>query len=118
MQLQLAAREGAARHLFDQTGIDVRRHLDRLKPAVLRLNPPVDTNGTKYLKNEYENKLFYFLSIAEEDFLVEVSFCLLGFCLILSRCLTSTVFCKSKKEGIKLKDPVGEPNSRLKVSLC
>jgi hypothetical protein len=82
MQLQLAAREGAARGLFDQTGIDVRHELDRLKPAVLRLNPPADASGTKYLKNEYENRLFYFLSIAEEDFLAEVSFPLFGLVLL------------------------------------
>jgi hypothetical protein len=87
MQLQLAAREGAARGLFDETGIDVRHELDRMKPAVLRMNPPADASGTPYLRNEYETRMFYFLSISEEDFLAEVSFSLLGlvhlFCVLI-----------------------------------
>jgi hypothetical protein len=69
MQLQLAAREGAARHLFDQTGIDARGDLDRLQPAVLHLDPPVDAgNGMKLLKNEFNRRLYYFYQASTEDF--------------------------------------------------
>jgi hypothetical protein len=73
LQLQLAAREAAARQLLDETGLDVRNHLERLTPAVLRSNPPVDATGKKYLKNEYENRLYYFLQVTEDDFLTQVS---------------------------------------------
>jgi hypothetical protein len=73
LQLQLAAREAAARQLLDETGLDIRNHLERLTPAVLRANPPVDATGKKYLKNEYENRLYYFLQVTEDDFLTQVS---------------------------------------------
>ena len=71
MQLQLAARDCAARELYEQTGMDLRDKVDRLSPAVLRMNPPVDpSDGSKYLKNEYEELLFYFLSVDEADFVL------------------------------------------------
>jgi hypothetical protein len=68
VQLQIAAREAAARQLYEKTGLDMRQHVNRFKPAVLRLNPPVDAFGAQYLKNEYDNKLYYFLQVDEEDF--------------------------------------------------
>jgi len=71
VQLQLAAREGAARELFSVTGIDTRNKLDRLKPAVLRTDPGME-DGKAVLKNENENKLYYFLQVEENDFPTEV----------------------------------------------
>ena len=68
VQLQIAAREAAARQLYEKTGLDIRHDVDRFKPAILRLNPPVDAKGVQYLKNEYKNKLYYFLQVDEEDF--------------------------------------------------
>jgi 8-oxo-dGTP pyrophosphatase MutT (NUDIX family) len=68
VQLQIAAREAAARQLYERTGLDIRHDVDRFKPAILRLNPPVDAKGVQYLKNEYKNKLYYFLQVDEEDF--------------------------------------------------
>lgn len=68
VQLQIAAREAAARQLFENTGLDIRGHIDRFKPAILRLNPPVDAKGVQYLKNEYNNRLYYFLQVDEQDF--------------------------------------------------
>ena len=73
IQLQIAAREGAAREVYKSTGIDVMQHLDRLKPAVLQLNPPADSEGKKPLKNEHENRLYYFLQVSEDDFAQNVS---------------------------------------------
>ena len=73
LQLQLAARDGAARQVYESTGIDVRAKVDRLKPAVLRMNPPKDVNGIRLLKNENENRLFYFLQVSEVDFASGVS---------------------------------------------
>ncbi|KAG7363443.1 hypothetical protein IV203_026803 [Nitzschia inconspicua] len=67
-QLQIAAREAAARQLFENTGLDIRHSMNRFKPAILRLNPPTDAKGVQYLKNEYNNRLYYFLQVDEEDF--------------------------------------------------
>jgi hypothetical protein len=68
VQLQIAAREAAARQLYENTGLDIRGDPDRFKPAILRLNPPVDARGVQYLKNEYDNKLYYFLQVDDNDF--------------------------------------------------
>ena len=71
VQLQMAARQGAARKLYEETRIDVRSELDRLKPAVLQMNPIHDKDGVKFLKNENDNRLFYFLQVTEVDFVQE-----------------------------------------------
>jgi 8-oxo-dGTP pyrophosphatase MutT (NUDIX family) len=69
VQLQIAAREAAARQLYEKTGLDIRHDVDRFKPAILRLNPPVGPKGVQYLKNEYKSKLYYFLQVDEDDFI-------------------------------------------------
>lgn len=91
-QLQIAAREGAARGLYRETGIDVRAKLERMKPAVLRMNPPEDKNGVSLLKNENDNRLYYFLQIDDEDTVPE------------------------KPDSAPLAAPEGEADSKLKVS--
>jgi 8-oxo-dGTP pyrophosphatase MutT (NUDIX family) len=68
VQLQIAARDAAARQLYESTGLDIRNTVHRLKPAILRVNPPVDARGVQYLKNEYNHSLYYFLQVSEEDF--------------------------------------------------
>src|SRR5687767_6769594 len=42
VQLQIAAREAAARQLLRDTGIDIQYQLDRMTPAVLYNDPPSD----------------------------------------------------------------------------
>mmetsp|Transcript_9740 Transcript_9740/g.23582 ORF Transcript_9740/g.23582 Transcript_9740/m.23582 type:complete len:912 (-) Transcript_9740:50-2785(-) len=69
VQLQIAAREAAARQLYETTGLDVRQQADRFKPAVLCANPKTKTTrGFQYLRNENDNKLYYFLSVDDDDF--------------------------------------------------
>jgi len=69
VQLQIAARIAAARQLFETTGLDIRQQANRFKPAVLNVNPPMDpVRGFRYLRNENENKLYYFLQVDEDDF--------------------------------------------------
>jgi hypothetical protein len=69
VQLQIAARIAAARQLFETTGLDIRQQANRFKPAVLNVNPPMDpVRGFQYLRNENENKLYYFLQVDEDDF--------------------------------------------------
>jgi hypothetical protein len=69
VQLQIAARIAAARQLFEITGLDIRQQANRFKPAVLNVNPPMDpVRGFQYLRNENENKLYYFLQVDEDDF--------------------------------------------------
>eukprot|EP00536_Pseudo-nitzschia_multiseries_P002233 jgi/Psemu1/322467/estExt_fgenesh1_pg.C_290050 len=69
VQLQIAAREAAARELYETTGLDVRQQAERFKPAVLCANPKTKTDrGFQYLRNENDNKLYYFLQVDDEDF--------------------------------------------------
>jgi 8-oxo-dGTP pyrophosphatase MutT (NUDIX family) len=64
-QLLEAGKRGAARELFEETGIDVRSQLHRMEPATLR--EPKD--GESELANEYKHRLFYILNVANDDFL-------------------------------------------------
>jgi len=64
-QLVSACKEGAARELFEETGIDVRSDMDRLEPAPLREK---DTDE-KLLKNEFKDRFFFFLHVSDSDFL-------------------------------------------------
>jgi hypothetical protein len=69
VQLQIAARIAAARQLFENTGLDIRQQANRFKPAVLNVNPTMNpVRGFQYLRNENENKLYYFLQVDEDDF--------------------------------------------------
>ena len=68
-QLLLACRSGAARELFEETGIDMRGQLDRLEPAPLRKDPQMDEDGSRFLlSNELKHRLFYFLPVTDNDF--------------------------------------------------
>ena len=71
--MQIAAREAAAKQLLKDTGIDIQDQLNRMTPAVLYNDPPLDEKGHKLLRNEYRNRLYYFLEISDSDFLNEVS---------------------------------------------
>lgn len=108
MQLQLAARQGAARHLFQSTGIDMRSHLQRLTPAIIHSNPPVDENGLKYLKNEHENKLFFFLQVSDAD-LIPISE---------PQTDNSNEEADDDQQGKTLVGPAGEMDSPWKLKLC
>lgn len=66
-QLLIAGRIGAARELYEETGLDVRSKLDRLEPASLRTKTKIK-HGVELLKNEFNFRLFYFLSVTDEDF--------------------------------------------------
>ena len=67
MQLQIAAREAACRHLYEQTGMDVRCDSERLQPAVLYLEPPLGSDGIRLLRNELNDGLYFFFRISAED---------------------------------------------------
>jgi 8-oxo-dGTP pyrophosphatase MutT (NUDIX family) len=66
-QLLIAGKIGAARELFEETGIDVRSKLDRLEPASLRTEAKVK-HGVEILQNEYNYRLFYLLTVTDDDF--------------------------------------------------
>ena len=91
-------------------------HLDRLKPAVLQLNPPTDSEGKKPLKNEYENRLYYFLQVSEDDFAQNVS---LTSCSVQRYCtMTLKQFSPTQaQDDSGLATPLGEPESSMKVSI-
>ena len=67
MQLQLAAREAACRHLYEQTGMDTRSHLERLQPAVLYIEPPIGIDGIRQLRNELNDSFYYLFRVSAED---------------------------------------------------
>mmetsp|Transcript_3130 Transcript_3130/g.5697 ORF Transcript_3130/g.5697 Transcript_3130/m.5697 type:complete len:205 (-) Transcript_3130:72-686(-) len=69
-QLLAAARMGAARELFEETGMDIQRNLDRLKPATLRSGVENDRKtGSPLLGCELRKRLYFFLSVTDEDFI-------------------------------------------------
>jgi len=69
VQLQIAAREAAARLVYETTGLDIRMQADRLKPAVLCMTPSMNAaRGYEYLRNENEENLYYFFQVEEDDF--------------------------------------------------
>lgn len=57
-----ASKTGAARELWEETGIDVRNELDRLLPPFL--HDPSEAA----MPNEYENRIYYFLMVTDTDF--------------------------------------------------
>lgn len=63
-QLLEAAKAGAARELWEETGIDVRASLERLQPAALKAS---DT--ATELSCELKKRLFFFLAAKDDDFL-------------------------------------------------
>ena len=63
-QLVLAGKMGAARELYEETGLDIRQQMDRLKPAKLFKK---DKKGR--VSNEYKSRLFYVLHLTDDDFL-------------------------------------------------
>lgn len=58
-----AAKMGAARELFEETGIDIRTQLHRLEPV--RLYKDGDETA---LVNALQNKLYFFLNVTDDDF--------------------------------------------------
>ena len=67
--LYVACRAGAARELYEETGIDVRSKHDletRLLPVVLL--HPHDKKKKKKLPNEYKDRFFFLLKVNDDDF--------------------------------------------------
>ena len=63
-QLLEAAKAGAARELWEETGINVRNQLHRLQPAALKAS-----NTATELSCEIKHRLFFFLAATDDDFL-------------------------------------------------
>ncbi len=78
-QLLLASRAGAARELYEETGLDVRYQLDRLEPAALRNGTEFDDDGKPVLENELKHRLYFFLPVTDDDFWssVRILYCVL-----------------------------------------
>jgi 8-oxo-dGTP pyrophosphatase MutT (NUDIX family) len=67
-QLLYAAKLGASREFFEETGLDIRKSLDRLEPAKLYTASEQPKNK---LPNEYKHRLFFNLYLTDDDFLKE-----------------------------------------------
>ena len=63
-QLLLAGKLGAARELYEETGLDIRESLDRIRPTKL-----YQGDKKHKLPNEYKGRLFYSVSLRDDDFL-------------------------------------------------
>ncbi|KAI2500184.1 hypothetical protein MHU86_14259 [Fragilaria crotonensis] len=73
-QLMIAAQMGAARELFEETGLDVRNELYRMEPAALRNAGGTTTatttkDGKSILTCELKHRLYFFLPVTDDDFL-------------------------------------------------
>mmetsp|Transcript_31547 Transcript_31547/g.48049 ORF Transcript_31547/g.48049 Transcript_31547/m.48049 type:complete len:593 (+) Transcript_31547:36-1814(+) len=68
-QLIIAAQAGAARELYEETGIDVRDKVFRLEPAALRNEVGTDKSGKLVMTCELKKRLYFFLPVTDEDFL-------------------------------------------------
>jgi 8-oxo-dGTP pyrophosphatase MutT (NUDIX family) len=80
--LLTAAQMGAARELFEETGMNVQSNLDRLQPASLRPDVEFDPEtGSPTLGCELRQRLYFFLEVTDADFIIKVrSTCLLLSC--------------------------------------
>jgi 8-oxo-dGTP pyrophosphatase MutT (NUDIX family) len=123
-QLLKAAKMGAARELYEETGLDFRDSLDRLSPAGLRDDDTRNVFGKTVLKCELEKRLYFFVRVTDDDFWSMVSVDTARF---LSSCLSQLTQCKStclQKRGIpaKLKGtlirPLDDEGSHLMVRPC
>lgn len=72
-QLLLAAQLGAARELFEETGMDMRNQLHRLEPAGLRSEITTDFEGRFVLTCELNKRLYFVLTVTDGDFFNAVS---------------------------------------------
>mmetsp|Transcript_33086 Transcript_33086/g.79943 ORF Transcript_33086/g.79943 Transcript_33086/m.79943 type:complete len:248 (-) Transcript_33086:186-929(-) len=62
-----AAKRGCVREIWEETGMDLRESLDRVRP--LWLGP---TKSNKGLRNVYKDRLFFVLELSDSDFLTKV----------------------------------------------
>ena len=60
--LLLAAKIAAARELWEETGLDIRNHLDRLTEA------PLKPAKEHELTSELENRIYFYLQLKSDDF--------------------------------------------------
>lgn len=63
-QLQMAAKRGAVRELFEETGIDVRDQLERVQPVSLY----EEKQDEEQLENEFKSRLFFLVTVTDKDF--------------------------------------------------
>lgn len=63
--LLLACKIGAARELYEETGIDLRNHLDRLQPVQLRKS---ENNGAFPASCVLKHRLFFKICFSDDDF--------------------------------------------------
>mmetsp|Transcript_36123 Transcript_36123/g.55139 ORF Transcript_36123/g.55139 Transcript_36123/m.55139 type:complete len:507 (+) Transcript_36123:98-1618(+) len=99
-QLLHAAQTGAARELYEETGLDVRSTLTRLRPATL-FNSAKDENEKK--KGELEcmlkHRLYFFLSVTDDDFWIK------------------NIHSETEIKSMKLASPMDKVGSNLMIKL-
>lgn len=113
-QLLAACKMGAARELFEETGIDMRSSLHRLEPASLRTVTKVNKEGIELLRNEHKHRLFFFLSVTDKDFPSqgESPMGSVGRHLRVSR-----FSCIGQRSSVTVRPNASPPHSQLKLSI-
>lgn len=65
----VACKIGAARELYEETGIDIRNDLDRLNPVRLRVETlPMESGTQNKINCELKKRLFFSVQVTDEDF--------------------------------------------------
>jgi 8-oxo-dGTP pyrophosphatase MutT (NUDIX family) len=64
-----ACKIGAARELFEETGMDLRSTLDRLVPVQVRQS---NDDEEEKLPCQYKNRIFFTVEISDQDFFTKV----------------------------------------------
>jgi 8-oxo-dGTP pyrophosphatase MutT (NUDIX family) len=64
-QLYLSARLGCVREVYEETGIDLRKQVDRLRPMILH-----NESERGHLINELKHRLFFVCEVLDDDFVV------------------------------------------------
>jgi len=66
--LLIACKIGAARELFEETGVDIRTSLDRLTPIQVRKTCKDDDK----LSCQFKNRMFFSVNITDDDLFTKV----------------------------------------------
>ena len=65
-----ACKIGVARELFEETGMDIRKSLDRITPV--RLRGLTTLPGSNELFCEWKKRMFFSVHVSDDDFLTKV----------------------------------------------
>ena len=102
--IRLACQMGAARELYEETGLDIRQDLKRLQPANLKNSRSSSSSSSSELTNELAHRLYFVWMVNDNDFRLTTTDTASMSSLSTSTTTTST-----------LVGPMSEPGKEFKV---